>query len=208
MTDKALEGLGDHIARSLENEVISATVAFGELTVVARAEHIQKVLTFLRDDQECMFKQLTDLCGADYPERVRRFDVVYHLLSVQLNQRMRVKVETDADTPVPTAIEVFPAAGWYERETWDMYGVFFADHPDLRRMLTDYGFQGHPLRKDFPMTGFVEVRYSEEAKRVVYEPVKLTQEFRSFDFLSPWESAQYILPGDEKADEPKKEGAK
>ncbi|MCJ9428727.1 NADH-quinone oxidoreductase subunit C [Kordiimonas marina] len=208
MTDKALEGLGDHIANSLEHEVISTTVAFGELTVVARAEHIQKVLTFLRDDQECMFKQLTDLCGADYPERAKRFDVVYQLLSVQLNQRMRVKVETDADTPVPSAVEVFPSAGWFERETWDMYGIFFADHPDLRRMLTDYGFQGHPLRKDFPLTGFVEVRYSEEAKRVVYEPVKLTQEFRSFDFLSPWESAKYILPGDEKAEEPKKEGAK
>jgi len=208
MTDKALEGLGEHIATSLEHEVISTTVAFGELTVVARAEHIQKVLTFLRDDQECMFKQLTDLCGADYPERAKRFDVVYQLLSVQLNQRMRVKVETDADTPVPSVVDVFPAAGWFERETWDMYGVFFADHPDLRRMLTDYGFQGHPLRKDFPLTGFVELRYSEEAKRVVYEPVKLTQEFRSFDFLGPWDSAKYVLPGDEKAEEPKKEGAK
>ncbi|NVJ71119.1 MAG: NADH-quinone oxidoreductase subunit C [Alphaproteobacteria bacterium] len=210
MTDKALKSLGDHIATSLENEVISTSVAFGELTVVARAEHVQKVLTFLRDDQECMFKQLTDLCGADYPERIRRFDVVYHLLSVQLNQRIRVKVETDADTPVPSAIDVFPAANWYEREAWDMYGIFFADHPDLRRMLTDYGFQGHPLRKDFPLTGFVECRYSEEEKRIVYEPVKLKQEFRNFDFMSPWESAQYVLPGDEKADEAaeSKEGAK
>jgi NADH-quinone oxidoreductase subunit C len=210
MTDKALKALGDHIAASLENEVISTTVAYSELTVVARAEHIQKVLGFLRDDQECMFKQLTDLCGADYPDRARRFDVVSHLLSVQLNQRIRVKAETDADTPVPTAMDVFPAAGWYEREAWDMYGIFFADNPDLRRMLTDYGFQGHPLRKDFPLTGFVECRYSEEEKRIVYEPVKLKQEFRDFDFMSPWESAEYILPGDEKVDEAAdgKEGAK
>nr|WP_202899340.1 NADH-quinone oxidoreductase subunit C [Kordiimonas gwangyangensis] len=184
MTDKALAGLGEHIASSLENEVASATVAYNELTIIARAEHIQKVLTFLRDDQECMFKQLVDICGADYPARAKRFDVVYHLLSLQLNQRIRVKVETDADTPVPSVTDVFPAAGWYEREAWDMYGIFFADHPDLRRMLTDYGFQGHPLRKDFPLTGYVEVRYSEEKKRVVYEPVKLKQEFRNFDFMS------------------------
>ncbi|WP_417448991.1 NADH-quinone oxidoreductase subunit C [Kordiimonas sp.] len=211
MTDNALAGLGGHIAKSLENEVASATVAFGELTVIARADQIQKVLTFLRDDQECMFKQLVDICGADYPGRAKRFDVVYHLLSIQLNQRIRVKVETDADTPVPSVTDVFPAAGWYEREAWDMYGVFFADHPDLRRMLTDYGFQGHPLRKDFPLTGFVEVRYSEDQKRVVYEPVKLKQEFRDFDFMSPWESAKYVLPGDEKVEgeaAPKKEGAK
>ncbi len=206
MSDQALKGLGDHISENLEHEVISATVAFGELTIVARAEHVLKVLAFLKDDQECMFKQLVDVCGADYPERAKRFDVVYHLLSVELNQRMRVKVETDADTPVPSSVELFPSAGWFEREAWDMYGIFFADHPDLRRMLTDYGFQGHPLRKDFPLTGYVELRYSEEEKRVVYEPVKLTQEFRSFDFLSPWESAKYVLPGDEKADE--QEGAK
>ncbi|WP_308909636.1 NADH-quinone oxidoreductase subunit C [Pseudokordiimonas caeni] len=200
MTDKVLMDLGDHIAGRLPNEVIAVSVAFGELTVTARADHIQKVLTFLRDDGDCLFKQLVDLCGADYPERVKRFDVVYHLLSVHLNQRIRVKVETDADTPVPTATEIFPAAGWFEREAWDMYGIFFADHPDLRRMLTDYGFSGHPLRKDFPLTGYVEVRYSEEEKRVVYEPVKLAQEFRTFDFMSPWESAQYVLPGDEKAE--------
>lgn len=210
MTDKALKALGDHIAASLENEVTSTIVAYGELTVLARAEHIQKVLCFLRDDQECMFKQLIDVCGADYPQRLRRFDVVYHMLSVQLNQRIRVKVETDADTPVPSVIDIFPTAGWFEREAWDMYGIFFADHPDLRRMLTDYGFQGHPLRKDFPLTGFVECRYSEEEKRIVYEPVKLKQEFRDFDFMSPWESAEYILPGDEKADDAadSKEGAK
>ncbi|MBL4837873.1 MAG: NADH-quinone oxidoreductase subunit C [Kordiimonadaceae bacterium] len=201
MVDKALKELGDSIADRLENEVNSVVVAYGELTLSVRAEHIQKVLTFLRDDPDCCFKQLIDLCGNDYPERSKRFDVVYHLLSLQLNQRIRVKVKTDEDTPVPTAIEVFPAAGWFEREAWDMYGIFFADHPDLRRMLTDYGFQGHPLRKDFPVSGFVECRYSEEEKRVIYEPVKLTQESRDFDFMSPWESAKYILPGDEKADD-------
>ncbi|PCI64429.1 MAG: NADH-quinone oxidoreductase subunit C [Kordiimonadales bacterium] len=200
MTDKALIELGDAIAASLENELISSSVSFGELTVLVRAEHIQKVLTFLRDDKECCFKQLIDVCGADYPERNKRFEVVYHLLSYQLNQRIRVKVKTDEDTPVPSAVSVFPVANWYEREVWDMYGVFFADHPDLRRMLTDYGFQGHPLRKDFPVSGYVEVRYSEEQKRVIYEPVTLTQENRDFDFMSPWETAKYVLPGDEKAE--------
>jgi NADH-quinone oxidoreductase subunit C len=200
MTNKALEDLGNHIAQHLENEVNAVSVAHGELTIEARADQIEKVLTFLRDDHECMFKQLIDVCGVDYPERAKRFDVVYHLLSLQLNQRIRVKVHTDEDTPVPTAVPVFAAAGWFEREAWDMYGIFFAGHPDLRRMLTDYGFQGHPLRKDFPLTGFVECRYSEDEKRVVYEPVKLTQEFRNFDFMSPWESAKYVLPGDEKAE--------
>ena len=199
MADDALTELGTHIANSLENEVQAFDVAFGELTVKARADQIIKVLTFLRDDPECLFKQLVDVCGADYPDRPRRFDVVYHLLSLQLNRRVRVKVETDADTPVPSATEIFQSANWFEREAWDLYGIFFAGHPDLRRILTDYGFQGHPLRKDFPLTGFVEVRYSEEEKRVVYEPVKLTQEFRDFDFMSPWESAEYILPGDEKS---------
>lgn len=201
MSDKALKELGASIAERLENEVISHDVAFGELTLVVRAEHIQKVLTFLRDDNDCLFKQLIDVCGADYPDRVKRFDVVYHLLSVQFNQRIRVKCETDEDTPVPSAVEVFPSAGWFEREAWDMYGIFFADHPDLRRMLTDYGFQGHPLRKDFPVSGFVECRYSEEEKRVIYEPTKLTQENRDFDFMSPWETAKYVLPGDEKAED-------
>lgn len=201
MTDKALIELGTSIAERLENEVISHGVAFGELTLTVRAEHIQKVLTFLRDDSDCLFKQLIDVCGVDYPERAKRFDVVYHLLSVQFNQRIRVKCETDADTPVPSVIDVFPSAGWFEREAWDMYGIFFSGHPDLRRMLTDYGFQGHPLRKDFPVYGYVECRYSEEEKRVVYEPVTLTQENRNFDFMSPWETAKYVLPGDEKADD-------
>ncbi len=201
-----MQDIADHISQSLENDIVSTSIANGELTIVVRADHVTKVLTFLRDDQMCLFRQLIDVCGVDYPERAKRFDVVYHLLSIELNQRIRVKVETDEDTAVPSAVEVFPAAGWFEREAWDMYGIFFADHPDLRRMLTDYGFKGHPLRKDFPLTGFVECRYSEEEKRVVYEPVKLKQEFRDFDFMSPWESAEYILPGDEKAEATKEEG--
>lgn len=200
MTDKALLELGEAISASLENEVLNFVVAKNELTLTVRAEHIVKVLTFLRDDKECCFKQLIDVCGVDYPERGKRFDVVYHLVSYPLNQRIRVKVETDEDTPVPSAVEVFPAANWFEREAWDMYGIFFSDHPDLRRMLSDYGFQGHPLRKDFPVSGYVEVRYSEEEKRIVYEPVQLTQENRNFDFMSPWETAKYVLPGDEKAE--------
>jgi NADH-quinone oxidoreductase subunit C len=153
----------------------------------------------LRDDQRCLFHNIIDICGVDYPSRAKRFDVVYHLLSLKQNHRIRVKVETDEATPVPSLIPVFPAAEWYERETYDLYGILFSDHPDLRRLLTDYGFDGHPLRKDFPLTGFVEVRYDDELKRVVYEPVRLTQEFRNFDFLSPWEGADYVLPGDEKA---------
>lgn len=193
-----MQDIADHISQALENDVSAVSLANGELTVSARADHIQEVLTFLRDDQMCLFKQLVDICGVDYPERARRFDVVYHLLSIELNQRIRIKVETDEDTPVPSVISVFPAAGWFEREAWDMYGIFFSGHPDLRRMLTDYGFKGHPLRKDFPLTGFVECRYSDEEKRVVYEPVELKQEFRDFDFMSPWESAKYVLPGDEK----------
>jgi NADH-quinone oxidoreductase subunit C len=196
-----LNDLREHIVAQLENDVFDASIAVGELTVTARAESISKVLTFLRDDAECLFKQLTDIAGVDYPERSRRFDVVYHLLSFQHNARIRVKIETDEDTPVPSVNDIFPSANWFEREAWDLYGIYFAGHPDLRRLLTDYGFSGHPLRKDFPLTGFVEVRYSEEQKRVVYEPVKLTQDFRSFDFMSPWEGAQYVLPGDEKAEQ-------
>ena len=205
MTDTALKEIGSHIAENLANEVISYEVVGGELTVLVRAEHIVKVLSFLRDDQECQFKQLHDVCGVDYPERADRFDVVYHLLSIQLNTRVRVKLHTNEDSPVPSVTGVFKSAGWCEREAWDMYGIFFSDHPDLRRILTDYGFQGHPLRKDFPVSGYVELRYCDEEKRVVYEPVKLNQESRDFDFMSPWESAKYILPGDEKAEE---EGAK
>jgi NADH-quinone oxidoreductase subunit C len=194
-----LQELAAHIADKLGAMVTATKLAFGELTVEARAADVVAVLTFLRDDPACGFVCFIDICGADYPERAKRFDVVYHLLAPYKNRRVRVKVQTDEDTPVPSAIPVFPAANWYERETYDLYGVLFADHPDLRRILTDYGFAGHPLRKDFPLTGHVEVRYDDEAKRVVYEPVKLVQEFRSFDYLSPWEGTDYVLPGDEKA---------
>ena len=194
-----LSVLGVHIAAKLGSAVTGHSVAFGELTINAEAAEINSVLTFLRDDPECRFVCFIDICGADYPARGKRFDVVYHLLSPYKNHRVRVKIQADEDTQVPSAIPVFPAANWYERETFDLYGVLFSDHPDLRRILTDYGFSGHPLRKDFPLTGHVEVRYDDEAKRVVYEPVKLIQEFRSFDYLSPWEGTTYVLPGDEKA---------
>ena len=194
-----LSALGDTILAALPGKVTAAHVTFGELTVLAEADTIVETLKTLRDDPRFLFFNFTDLCGADYPEREKRFDVVYHLLSPRLNHRIRVKIQTDEATPVPSIIEVFPAANWYEREAYDLYGILFSGHPDLRRILTDYGFEGHPLRKDFPMTGFVEVRYDDEQKRVVYEPVKLNQEFRNFDFLSPWEGTDYVLPGDEKA---------
>jgi NADH-quinone oxidoreductase subunit C len=197
--DEVLTQLGEHIARGLAGSVTSFKVVVGELTLEANAGDIIKVLKFLRDDAECRFVCFIDICGVDYPEREKRFDVVYHLLSPYKNRRIRVKVQTDEDTSVPSAIEVFPAANWFEREVYDLYGVLFSGHPDLRRILTDYGFSGHPLRKDFPLTGHVEVRYDDQAKRVVYEPVKLQQEFRKFEFLSPWEGTEYMLPGDEKA---------
>jgi NADH-quinone oxidoreductase subunit C len=181
--------------------VLGHNVAFGELTLVAARDQITQALAFLKTDPACRFAQLIDIAGVDYPERVERFDVVYHLLSPVKNHRIRVKIMTDEDTPVASVRSVYPGADWYERECFDMYGVFFEGHPDLRRILTDYGFHGHPLRKDFPMTGYVELRYDDELKRVVYEPVKIT-EFRAFDFLSPWEGAQYALPGDEKAEKP------
>ena len=195
--EAALTPLGAEMVGALG---VEAQVAFGELTLVAPRERIVEVLTTLRD--QFGFQQLLDLCGVDYPDRKERFEVVYHLLSLTKIARVRVKVTTDEVQPVPTVIEVYPSAGWFEREAYDMYGMVFEGHPDMRRLLTDYGFEGHPLRKDFPMTGYVEVRYDEEQKRVVYEPVKLTQEFRTFDFLSPWEGAEYpapVLPGDEKA---------
>ena len=200
MDETPLNELGEHIAQALRDDVIGWRVELGELIVEARADHLVKLLTYLRDAPQCQFKLLIELTCVDWPTRVPRFDVVYCLLSISLNQRIRVKVQTDEMTPVPSATPVYAAAGWFEREAWDMYGVMFAEHPDLRRLLTDYGFEGHPLRKDFPLTGYVEVRYDEEQKRVVYEPVRLPQEFRGFDFMSPWEGAQYILPGDEKAD--------
>ena len=199
--DGALEELGQHVASVLSEQVMGISITHDELVVTARAEQIVKVVTFLRDDPMCLFKVLVDICGTDYPERPKRFDVVYNLLSLVHNQRIRIKVEADDETPVPSITGVHNSANWFEREIWDMYGVMFSDHPDLRRLLTDYGFEGHPLRKDFPLTGFVETRYDEERKRVVYDPVKLSQEFRKFDFLSPWEGASNTpLPGDEKAE--------
>ena len=197
---EALRELGDQIAAALPEDVIGAGVTLGELVVTAQRGAIVRLLTFLRDDSNCRFKCLVDVCGVDYPDSEERFEIVYNLLSVAHNQRIRVKLTTDAATPVPSVSGVFSSATWWEREVWDMFGVTFSDHADLRRILTDYGFEGHPLRKDFPLTGFVELRYDDEQKRVVYEPVNLTQEFRGFDFLSPWEGARYVLPGDEKAD--------
>lgn len=195
----ALNELAAHIADRLTNSVTSTSIAHGELTLTAARDKIVEVLTLLRDDPACKFEVLIDICGVDYPERAQRFDVVYHLLSPRLNQRVRVKITTDETAPVASVNNVFPAANWYEREAYDLYGIRFTGHPDLRRILTDYGFQGYPMRKDFPLTGYVEVRYDDEKKRVVYEPVKLTQEFREFDFESPWEGPNYVLPGDEKS---------
>lgn len=195
MTD--LAGLSEQIAAKLPGAVSGTKLAFDELTICANAADIVRVLKVLHDD--FAFKTLIDICGADYPARAKRFDIVYHLLSLTRNVRIRVKVQAGEGEAVPTAIPVFAGAQWFEREAWDMYGVKFEGHPDLRRILTDYGFEGHPLRKDFPVTGFVELRYDDDAKRVVYQPVQLVQEFRDFDFLSPWEGAPHILPGDEKA---------
>ena len=194
-----LEELSSHIDARLPGTILQRTIALGELTLVVAPADIVRVLTALREDTQCLFEVLIDICGVDYPERDKRFDVVYHLLSPRRNQRIRIKCEADEDTALPSAVGVFPAANWFEREAYDMYGILFSGHPDLRRILTDYGFQGHPLRKDFPLTGYVEVRYDDAQKRVVYEPVKLTQEFRSFDFMSPWEGVEYVIPGDEKA---------
>lgn len=207
MTDKlkalkavdALKALGDHVAASLPGVVMETSLAGGELTLRVERDRIVDVVTFLRDDEKCRFITITDVCGVDYPERAERLEVVYHLLSPTRNDRIRLKLRTDETTPVPSITSIFPGANWFEREAYDMLGVLFSGHPDLRRLLTDYGFEGHPLRKDFPMTGYVEVRYDDEEKRVKYEPVKLTQEYRQFDFLSPWEGVDYPLPGDEKA---------
>ncbi len=198
MTD--LSSLGDTIKAALPGAVTGAFVAFDQLTLTVEAADIVKVVRFLRDDPGCRFVNFTDVTAVDYPGRENRFDVVYHLLSPTLNARIRLKAEASETTQVPSIIDVFPGADWFERETYDLYGVIFVGHPDMRRLLTDYGFDGHPLRKDFPLSGFVEVRYDDQEKRVVYEPVRLNQEFRKFDFLSPWEGADYpVLPGDEKA---------
>ncbi len=196
----ALKDLKDLVVSRFADKVLETQYRYGELTIAVKRDAILKVLTFLRDDAGCLFKQLVDICGVDYPERAQRFDVVYHLLSLKHNLRVRVKVSTDEETPLPSAVSVYSAANWFERETWDLFGIFFDNHPDPRRILTDYGFEGHPLRKDFPLTGYVEVRYDDEQKRVVYEPVKLVQDFRNFDFESPWEGIQHVLPGDEKAE--------
>ncbi len=199
---QALRDLGEYIAAQQPQAVIRHEVAYGELMLWTDRQSVLRLLTFLRDDSNCLFKLLIDICGVDYPDREERFEIVYNLLGLKHNQRIRVKLTTTEDDPVPSSAGLFKTANWFEREVWDLYGVFFSDHPDLRRLLTDYGFEGHAMRKDFPLTGYVEVRYDDEQKRVVYEPVKLTQEFRSFDFLSPWEGMLRQLPGDEKAENP------
>jgi NADH-quinone oxidoreductase subunit C len=202
MSEK-LQAIGEAISAGLPGSVTGYTIAFGELTVSAQAADIVKVVRFLRDDPRCAFINIIDVTAVDWPQREERFDVVYHFLSPKQNTRVRVKVTAGESVPVPSIIAEFPGADWFERETYDLYGVLFSGHPDMRRLLTDYGFEGHPLRKDFPLTGFVEVRYDDTQKRVIYEPVRLNQEFRNFDFLSPWEGTDYRLPGDEKAEKAK-----
>lgn len=197
MTD--LSELGQKLGDALAGAVHAHHVAVGDLTLDVEPADIVRVMTYLRDDPSCEFKILIDICGVDWPQRPKRFDVVYHLLSMTKNQRVRVKVQVGEDEAVPSIVAIYPAANWFEREAFDMYGVAFAEHPDLRRILTDYGFSGFPLRKDFPLTGFVEVRYDDELKRVVYQPVQLVQEFRDFDFMSPWEGAPHILPDGQRA---------
>ncbi len=193
----------ERIVAALGASVVASSIEHGQAIVTVARDQIVPVLTKLRDDPAFLFEQLIDVCAVDYPERPERFEVVYSLLSVSLNHRLRIKVTASEDTPVPSSVPVYPSANWFEREAWDLYGVFFSDHPDLRRILTDYGFDGHPMRKDFPLTGYVELRYDPDQRRVVYEPVKLTQEFRTFDFESPWEAITDIqLPGDEKAVKP------
>jgi NADH-quinone oxidoreductase subunit C len=194
----ALTTIEDRARTLLGDRIEAAAIAYGELTLTVHRETIVDSIRMLHDDPESRFISIIDVCGVDYPEREERFEVVYHLLSPYRNQRIRLKVHTDDEIPVPSITPVFPGADWFEREAYDFYGILFSGHPDLRRILTDYGFDGHPLRKDFPTTGYVEVRYDEERKRVVYEPVKLAQEFRQFDYLSPWEGTDYVLPGDEK----------
>jgi NADH-quinone oxidoreductase subunit C len=195
----SLQEIAAKLAETFGDDYLSHQLWQEELTLVIQRESITKVLTYLRDHGDYLFKQLIDLCGVDYPEREQRFEVVYHLLSVKYNRRLRLKVHTDENSPVPSATAVYSAANWWEREAWDLFGIHFEGHPDLRRLLTDYGFEGHPLRKDFPLTGYVEVRYDDERKRVVYEDVQLPQAYRNFDFLSPWEGITPLLPGDEKA---------
>ena len=201
---EALQELAGIIGLKQVDAVVSSSVAFGELTLVANLAHLETLVEFLRDDASCRFSSLVDITAVDYPERAQRFDMVYHFLSMYRNQRIRVKVAVREEEMVPSLVALHPSANWFEREVFDMFGILFSGHPDLRRLLTDYGFRGYPLRKDFPTTGYVEVRWSDIEKRVVYEPVNLVQEYRQFDFLSPWEGAKYVLPGDEKAPEAKK----
>jgi NADH-quinone oxidoreductase subunit C len=198
MSIEALTTVKEAVDGAFAGRIFGSAITRGELTVIARREDIVELMRYLRDDPALQFVSFIDLCGVDYPERAERFEVVYHLLSPRKNVRIRVKVSTDETTPVPSITGIFAGADWFEREAWDMYGILFTGHPDLRRLLTDYGFDGHPQRRDFPLTGYVEVRYDDELKRVVYEPVELRQEFRNFDFLSPWEGTDYVLPGDEK----------
>lgn len=198
---EALNDLGEHIASQMPDAVRKFEVAYGELTLYAERDQIVTLVDFLKRDALCMFEMMIDVCGVDYPERSQRFEVVYHFLSMRMNQRIRVKVSTDEETAVPSITELHPSANWFEREAFDMYGIRFAGHPDMRRILTDYGFEGYPLRKDFPLTGYTEVRYDDLEKRIVHEPVELTQEYRNFDFLSPWEGMTSVIPGDEKAEE-------
>ena len=191
---KKLGALADHLSAILANKIIASNLAFGELSISVHRDDIISILRLLRDDSQCQFINIIDLCGVDYPRRKERFELVYHLLSPKKNMRIRVKVTTDEKIPIPSVTSIFSGADWFEREAYDLYGILFSGHPDLRRILTDYGFEGHPLRKDFPLMGHVEMRYDDEAKRVVYEPVELRQEFRDFDFLSPWEGTDYVLP--------------
>ena len=203
MTNEALADLAEHIQENLSDSILSYKIANGELALTGKASDLRKIVQYLRDDREVAIQMLVDITAVDYPERKNRFDVVYQFLSLTQNQRVRLKVEVAAGVAVEALVPVFSAANWLEREVWDMFGIVFNNHPDLRRILTDYGFEGHPLQKDFPLTGYVELRYDEELKRVVYEPVKLTQDFRRFDFMSPWEAMTDVqLPGDEKAQKP------
>ncbi|MEM8872172.1 MAG: NADH-quinone oxidoreductase subunit C [Pseudomonadota bacterium] len=197
---EALTELGEMIALRQEDAIIDANVMRGELVALVGAVTVPDFVEYLKTDGACQFTTLIDITAVDFPERERRFEVVYHFLSMTQNQRIRVKVAVREDEIVPSISHIHPSANWFEREVFDMYGIMFSGHPDLRRLLTDYGFRGHPLRKDFPTTGYVEVRYDEVEKRVVYEPVGLVQEYRQFDFMSPWEGADYILPGDDKAE--------
>ena len=199
-TDRLYAHLSSHI-----EETNSLQIADDEIVISSAATSLLRLIQFLKEDQNCKFNILIDICGVDYPAKDKRFEIVYHFLSLSVNRRIRVKLMTDEETKVPSIVDLFPSAGWYEREVYDLFGVIFSGNTDLRRLLTDYGFKGHPLRKDFPLTGYVEVRYDEEQKRVIYEPVKLTQEFRNFDFVSPWEGMNRILPGDERAEELAKE---